>query len=279
MQALRDSGMRECTFKPEVSAVSLQLVNASGSTFWQRNQPKSAEAAAPPPPPPPAECTFKPDIGNAEQILAVSRPQMLVEDQQSQAVRLSAQDAAAQEASRAAAAAVQHARFTFKPHIDAVSDSIAPPSNVDTLSAPKQPSKQQLAWAEEAAAREAAECPFAPQLGASTRRITSHSNGSWKQFSLNAADMHSLSQRITELRSKRDVAAKRAASRQAFQELKECTFAPRLTKPKRRTNKPVIVNGLGNHLKRHTRRAPAHTHDASPSARPSITQVQPFHFS
>ena len=279
LQALRDKEMQECTFTPAVSAVSRQLVEASGKDFWQRNNPRRDSGAAAAPPPPPQNCTFRPDIGNAKQILAISRPQVLLEDQMAQATRLSAQDAAAQDASRAAAQALEEERFPFKPHIDAVSHSIAPPSNLDVLSAPKQPSKQQQSWAEQAAERQARECTFAPHLNASTRRITSQDDGSWKKFSLHASDVHSLSARISEMRSRRDAAARRSASRQAFAELKECTFRPRLTRSKPQNNKPVIVSGLGNHLRRHAGRQVMQPPAPSASARPSITKAAPFRLS
>jgi len=276
LQALRDKDMEECTFTPSVSAVSKKLAEASGQDFWQRNVPACEQQPVKPPPPPP-QCTFTPDIGNAAQILAATRPELLVEAQSARAERLSLGDAAQLAENKAAVQAAELHRYPFRPQLDAVSDTIAPPSSIASLSQPKQASKQQEAWARAAAAKHAEQCTFTPTLAKKSQQITSSSTGTWRDFSLNAKDVESLSARISQMRDQRAAASKRASGQQAFRELQECTFKPKLSKRVPANTKPVIVHGLGNHLSRLARHRPTGTQDKlRQPPRPSITQPAPF---
>ncbi len=276
LQQIRDDEMKECTFKPEVSSVSEQLVRLRGQNFWDRNDAAVRSELENKAQIDPENCTFKPSIGNAHQVLAATRPERLLEQPAQRWQRLSVHDARAAADRKHAMGEAQLNQWAFQPKIDAVSAKIATTSSIEALSQPREPSAKQQGWhmAREAWLRK--HCTFAPQLNKHSKKITSN-DGVWKSYSLQATNPDTLLERIASIRASKAAAAQAAQQRQEFAELQECTFAPQTeTQTKRGTRQPVVVNGLGKHLQRQQALQHKTQHTPPPAPKTSITIPQPF---
>jgi hypothetical protein len=67
------------------------------------------------------ECKFRPDIGNADEILALTRPQLVTETDGARVQRLSVEESAHRARTQAEARKEYYDKFTFKPEINASS--------------------------------------------------------------------------------------------------------------------------------------------------------------
>ncbi|CEG46969.1 uncharacterized protein PHALS_03637 [Plasmopara halstedii] len=205
--------------------------------------------------------TFKPDIGNADDVLRRLRPDRSTESSRQKLYRLAYNDHRKAELKRQRIQQAQHAQYTFKPEINPISKALGRSSTLEELSHPVLDIKSQLmpphepptagkSPASKAVMRQhfankrfrsrialemeeasTAECTFRPRLVASKYRI-----GSARALKLEPRSKkmewqsgHLLHQIEAERKSKADeIEAKRNI--QELKELKECTFQPNLRK-------------------------------------------------
>ncbi|DBA05429.1 TPA: hypothetical protein N0F65_007591 [Lagenidium giganteum] len=232
--------------------------------------------------------TFKPDIGNAEEVLKQMRPQLLSEKQADKLYRLIYDDPKKLEMKKQRLREEYYSQYSFKPDINPVSkalcraaklgdDGASPSKNTSTrspepddafapVSRPRFRSRVVLEMNE----AEEAECTFKPNVASkprvcfSTSKIEakpSNTKSLWKSDNILHMIEAQRQQRDDELEAKRNA--------RELEELRECTFQPRISRksellsrkqkhessvdPDRaprssKRERPVIVRGLGRFL-------------------------------
>lgn len=213
----------------------------------------------------PAEaCTFTPDIGNADAVLAAARPERVAEAQAGAAERLSHAEGAARDAAIAAAQEAFYAQFSFKPAISAASRALGTAHTVDELLGNEKGARVRLRAAALAEAEFRAKHPFQPVLVAGDP--VPAPEGSSAAASARApplrlavaSDPEHVTERIAEHAAASAAALEAARRRAEYEELKACTFAPQtaasqasLARAKAAVEADggvVVVHGLGRHL-------------------------------
>lgn len=246
-----DEDAEELRFEPEVCPTSEQIVGslermgAMDGNFIERQQEWAArveyarqlqaeqfrEAEG---------CTFTPDTGNAEAVLARSRHVgILGETNQERYERLSAEDAARREELAASLAEEHYGKYPFQPKVTEpakrqISGSFPAHkrlSNDNSKEVAREEVKRQLAQAE------GQECTFQPKIN---RHLCPKRSGSPEE----------LIDRIDEFRQRREALAQQRKHAEDLRELSECTFQPAVkrTSPSTFQRGPVVVRGLGRHL-------------------------------
>ncbi|PRW56897.1 hypothetical protein C2E21_4317 [Chlorella sorokiniana] len=290
------------TFSPAINPASERLLEDSTTVpsdfqerlryYSLRKQLKQRAAAAAAG----AEaCTFRPDTGNAVQVLALSaaRAGQVLESEQERYERLAGEEAARLAAKRAAKEAEVYGSMDFKPQLNPRSLALAPAGSggVQALaSADRQRAKLEELRAEEEA-RQRAECTFQPDT--SKPRVKGYYNeyqppqpsatlsiaGAAKQ------GFEGLTQRIAEYQAERDARAAAARAEEEEQRLRECSFAPDINRTRVQAKGPVLVRGLDRHLELRQladrRRAEADARaarvfHANPRTKQGATVPQPF---
>jgi len=212
-------------------------------------------------------CTFSPDVGNADEVLAVARPAAVLETAADRVQRLAVEEVERRRASRQAAAAAAASQFDFKPAINAVSRQIGRAHTVEEHVSNERAKRARMAAAAAAEADFRAAHTFHPTLVAAPHGPAfpaadgaGEGDGGGTAFRLAAAaDPAGLGERIeAHLRDKaqRLEVARRAAE---YEQLRECTFHPATNAPtaaQRRVDAGgddavptvVVVRGLGKFL-------------------------------
>jgi hypothetical protein len=207
-----------------------------------------------------AACTFKPDIGNADEVLTLTRPERMLEATDTLVERLGKQDVSRKNADLDKRREEHFSQFTFKPEINAESRARGRAHTVEELKNNDRGARARLKAAALVEADFIAKHPFHPVLVA-TDAPPSPGGGARAAVAARicvTSDPERVSEQVAEVlaaaEAKREVARKRAE----FDELKSCTFAPEthvskvsLAKLKHAAEIDggvVIVRGLGRHL-------------------------------
>ena len=191
------------------------------------------------------DCTFHPDTGNAERVLANSkRVVRLGETPKERIARLAFLEKQQKEAKQALAEENYHKQFTFKPKLSATAKTKKPTPLNDLVTNPKGVQVRAVA---EAAAREAfvSECTFEPNVGAK------HADARRRPFQVDYSKQGGITARIREYRREKEICLQEARNEKEFKELEECTFSPTRgeeIKPKPTKGVTEVVPGLGRHL-------------------------------
>ena len=192
------------------------------------------------------DCTFHPDTGNAERVLANSkRVGRLGETPKERIARLAFLEKQQKEAKQALAEENYHKQFTFKPKLSATAKTKKPTPLNDLVTNPKGVQVRAVA---EAAAREAfvSECTFEPNVGAK------HADAAPRPFQVDYSKQGGITARIREYRREKEICLQEARNEKEFKELEECTFQPnagvKKSKPKPTKGVTEVVPGLGRHL-------------------------------
>jgi hypothetical protein len=201
--------------------------------------------------------SFKPDIGNAEEMLAVLRPERVLESQAARLERLAVKDAqdkaAALEAQQRAAAAA----YTFKPEINSVSRALGKAHTVEELNANETGARAKLKAAAVQEAEFLAKHPFKPALVSSATAAAAAAAGSADSGA--AAPHHEpLPERVAEVKAVVEAKREELRRKAEYDELAPCTFAPsteaskaslaKLKQAAAENGGVVVVRGLGRHL-------------------------------
>ncbi|KAI7837508.1 hypothetical protein COHA_008644 [Chlorella ohadii] len=291
-----------CTFSPAINPASERLLEDSStvpSDFQERLRyyslrkqlkQRAAVAAADT-----EACTFRPDTGNAVQVLALSaaRAGQVLESEQERYERLAGEEAARLAAKRAAKEAEVYGSLAFKPQLNPRSLALAPAGSggVEALaSADRQRRKLEELVAEEEA-RQRAECTFQPDT--SKPRVKGYYN-EYQPPQPNAAlsiagaakqGFEGLTQRIAEYQAEREARAAAVRADEEERRLKECSFAPDINRSRVEAKGPVVVRGLDRHLELRqlaerqrveAEARAARVFHANPRAKQGATVPQPF---
>lgn len=210
--------------------------------------------------------TFAPDIGNADEVLAFTRPSLVHETPEQRVARLAAEGKKRrhwQEAKKRE----YLSQFSFKPQVNELSRALGRTSTVEQLYSNEEGRRRQEELKNAAAAEFAQAHPFQPKLSTSRRRTTSvtrSSRDSSKGASSDDASAHmshsasKMSDRIAAYIAKKELAVETARHRAEYEELSACTFKPDVSESLQRyeqmkkhteaTGGVVVVRGLGRHL-------------------------------
>ncbi|KAL4451782.1 hypothetical protein ABPG75_007444 [Micractinium tetrahymenae] len=297
-----DGDSSACTFAPAINRTSERLLEDSSTVptdfqerlryYSLRRQAKEAAAQAA------ADadaCTFRPDTGNAVQVLALSasRAGNLLESPQERYERLALEEAARRTARRAAKEAEVYGSLEFRPQLNPRSLAMAPGGSggVEALaSAEKKRRKlEELRRAEEE--RRRAECTFRPDT--SKPRV----KGYYDEYQPPAANavisisaaakqgFEGLTQRITDYQAEREARAAAARAAEEEHKLKECSFTPDINRRRVEAKGPVMVRGLDRVLelkqlaerqKAEAAERAARVFNANPRAKQGATVPKPF---
>lgn len=193
-------------------------------------------------------CTFQPAIGNAEQVLAHTRPALVTESAEERYERLASRDKVTIDTVRAAMQEEYYRQFSFEPELNPVSRRIGRTRTVAEHASDleRQRARERAALALEH--ERSKECTFQPRLETDPDRVLEHATH--PVFRLNPTDTEGMGDRIRgvlEERERRKEAARREAE---YEALKECPFIPETHagKPVAEPEGPVVVRGLGRHL-------------------------------
>lgn len=226
------------------------------------------------------ECTFRPDIGNAEHVLDKLRPERLGETREELLKRLAADDRIQIEARRQEISEEHYSRFKFKPVINEQSRKRGVALTIDEHVRNERNGavKERAVAAAEAEFRE--KHTFQPTLVAATP-----DEEDIARYRLDVANPKALGEKVDRLQRQRE--AKLAETRRAleYQQLRGCTFAPSTNPAKpREPEGPVVVRGLGRflELKEMSKRLDAERSEREAAAfdvKRSAMNASPFHLS
>lgn len=199
-------------------------------------------------------CTFSPDIGNADEVLALTRPALVAETDAQRVARLAREDAAAVAAARRAVSEGYYSQFTYTPAIDPISRAVGRSRTAEQRHRNDEGAAAR-ARAAEAVERQFAEAhPFKPTLvaggvGGGGRRgskaydggsevgsptasgdgadVTASTATGGNPYRLAvASDPAGVAARIAALQRAKADAMERLRRQVEYDQLKECTFAP-----------------------------------------------------
>ena len=229
---------------------------------------------------------FQPQIGKSEEIVAASRPDQFVETAAERINRLYREDTEVREYRRIAREKELYRDLTFEPVIDPVSKHLARPSTLDELVDNRRGLAVREAVRKRVQAEQEAICTFKPKIAeyvpegqfiggdgglygwdpAHARQsmdhsaISTHTTASVvaSKQTINMHEPEKMAQQIrAQMLAKEEKRRQELMSRE-IDELRECTFAPRVVPPPS-TNKSLVltselegnvpvIRGLGRHL-------------------------------
>lgn len=129
------------------------------------------------------DCTFRPDIGNADDVLLARRPGRIVESQQATLERLTYRDSKQKEMAQTAMQEEYYSKFTFKPELNTVSRRLVPKAqSVDQLVANERGQRVREEAVTRAEAERLQDCTFKPEI-CKTVRSTSQGRSAHPSFS------------------------------------------------------------------------------------------------
>ena len=164
---------QDCKFRPSISETSREIASKTGprGTFLERqiareSQRKENYMKDLAKRQPSRQCTFKPEIGNADAVLMCLRPERINETTKERANRLSVQDRESILKERKRLEREIYSDCTFKPRIDKNSRAIAPiKSNITDIDMQfKKATKKRRDAIKQASEEFRKQCPFKPTL-------------------------------------------------------------------------------------------------------------------
>jgi len=240
----------ECKFRPSISETSRQIASkAVKGSFLERqiareSQRKENYMRDLAKRQPSRQCTFKPEIGNADAVLMCLRPERINETAKERTNRLSVQDREAIAKERKRLEREVYSEYTFKPRIDKHSRAIAPTkSDVTNIKVQSKRAAKKRRDAIKQASEEFRErCPFKPTL--MTRRGRRNDDD-------HLEDDAERMRKIEIRRAQREQKLAQERKEKMDKELSDCTFRPnvnRVEKKKKKTKGPIVVRGLGRFM-------------------------------
>ena len=255
----------ECTFKPRLTANSARIVAESeffsgpNRDFLHRQHSFAKKSAReledisqarekPTFRPASSHSSFlagKPGGGAEDCFTPRSEGGRSVASLQNTIDRLTYVDKERTEALRENLASQYHGQFSFKPEINPVSKILGRAMSVEELAANERNKrvKAEAARQSEEAFRET--CTFKPKLvknrASSVGRVRSK---------IDLKEPEELMDRITQYRKEKETKLEHTRRIMEYEELKDCTFTPSITRSRPATAKkgPVVVRGLGRYL-------------------------------
>jgi hypothetical protein len=202
------------------------------------------------------ECSFRPDIGNATEVLKQSRHRSVIVDasQKDATERLAYLDKLRMEKNRRETKEQLDARFKFKPTINAKSRALVTRATpFEELTHEKQPSKEQVQVLQDREADFRRKHSFKPQISKTTRLIAAQRIRPDDQHAKYRLDggktTRSILQHIEKDKHARERRLDSARKAHEYHEMKECTFHPKIVGPVvKPASGPVLVRGLARFM-------------------------------
>ena len=207
-----------------------------------------------------SSCTFKPDIGNADEVLTLTRPERMLEAQGARVERLGKEEVFRKNTELAKAQETHFSQFSFQPEINAESRARGRAHTIEELKNNERGARAKLKAAAIVEAEFISKHPFRPVLVATD---APPSPGGGKGNTIVAricvtSDPEHVSERVAEVIAAQEAKREAARKRAEFDELKLCTFVPETAVSKTSLAKMkqsaeidggvVVVRGLGRHL-------------------------------
>jgi len=196
-------------------------------------------------------CTFRPDIGNSNEILENSHTKSAVYENESRAdtyERLAFKDREDIEANREILEEEIYAGLDFKPKINRMSKMLAKGKRRDiydlVYDENREMAKMEQIQLDEERFQEA--CTFTPQ------KFTKSSN-KWQlpENHIDLSDTKSLIKKLEDKRKRKESRIQKKKAEKEFEDIKHCTFAPDTYKmPVKAPNGPVLVRGLSKFMEK-----------------------------
>lgn len=185
--------------------------------------------------------TFKPEIGNAEEVLIYKRPDLVLETEEERIERLSKKDFDKTQNIRKKVADEYYGQFSFHPDVNKKSKLLARSSSCSKLYNSDKEKEERLKKLEEEKERKyREECTFKPDL-----HYTKKQNELVDDYYRN--QLKYAEKTYNNLREKEKLIIQNKREKE-MEELKECTFKPKIQPPPKKGDKLVLVNGLGRYL-------------------------------
>ena len=186
------------------------------------------------------ETWFQPDVNaRSARILAKKQNSRLYETPQDKVHRLAIADAERRAAYRTAAAEEKMAEMSFQPTIDPVSKRLAPSTTDAEKSINFRGRRTRMHAEQKAQVRFLQQHSFHPTLATpqSSRDAMTPRKGAIEASQEYPERRKSFEERRRQLRAEKEL-----------EEMRECTWTPKVNKRRPQQQKPVVVRGLGRHL-------------------------------
>lgn len=199
-------------------------------------------------------CTFRPDTGNAVQVLALSatRAGNLLENERERYERMAGEEGDRLAAKRAAKEAEVYGGMDFRPQLNRRSLAMAPAGSggLDALASADKRQRKLEELRRVAEEQRRAECTFQPDT--SKPRV----KGYYDEYQPPAANavisianaakqgFEGLTQKIADYQLEREARSAAVRAEEEAKKLKECSFAPDINRRRVEAKGPVVVRGL-----------------------------------
>jgi hypothetical protein len=208
-------------------------------------------------------CTFKPNIGNAEEVLGVLRPSLLKESTGERVSRMSRAEPRERQEKLQAKREEYYSQFHHAPELNPLSRALGRALTVEELVSTERNRRVKQRVAAQVTKARLQECTFKPKLhqGTPATRKDVHGNvirGERPRGAREGADLgdpSTITQRTEFARALREEELEGARREREMQQLQDCTFVPALDKPLvpqggvgAAAGGPVVVRGLGRFL-------------------------------
>ncbi|GAB4819424.1 hypothetical protein N2152v2_006470 [Parachlorella kessleri] len=249
-----------CTFSPALNPASQRLLDDSASVpsdfkerlryYSQKRDLKQRQLQAEQDA---QSCTFRPDTGNAVEVLAFSeRAGNLLETEAERYERMALDEAARLEAKRAAKEQEIYGGMNFKPRLNPKSLRMAKSSTVEELASTDKVARKvaQLKAEEEQRLRQ--ECTFRPNTAKPPVRGYGYEYEPAPQpkarLAIAGQGFENLVDRIHEYQAEKEAKAARVKEEEERRQLRECSFVPEINKQPVKAKGPVVVRGMERYL-------------------------------
>ena len=256
------SKQQELSFQPNISATSRDIVSTNsdfmgpnGTNFVkrqemlmkkkinQRNVTIKNNMLR-------SECTFKPNVGSATEVLRHTRPHRLNESNLERIERLSKQDVQnKQQKMKILQKRYFEKNCTFAPKINEISKSLAKSKTVQELTDNRKSRQMKHDIAVRREEELKRQCTFQPKVNTSKKAKEIVQNLPASQYRVNVNEPTKIVKAIATYKKDRETKLRQTRQEVEYEAMKECTFAPDTGGHKvPKSSGPVVVRGLGRYL-------------------------------
>ena len=238
---------KDCTFQPKINPTSEMLVEDQDVSFLERQNKhivrreqrlmqKMRESCN--------EYTFKPDIQTTSDVLKKSRHSARENETMKERVeRMSRKESKLQENKKDNIKDEYYKQFSYKPKVNKISDKLArstPLSELVQNQRHKLKMKKVTAKVEQETMKE---CTFKPSIAPRSRSMTPQPSRR-----ILVSEPETLTERAKEREMQREAAMEEIRKSRDFEELRDCSFTPKINRRVIKAKGPVVVRGLVRHL-------------------------------
>ena len=195
------------------------------------------------------DCTFQPNIGNADQVLKETGHHTIGETFLERIERMAHVDAERKKAQQQQAEHQFYSQFTFEPRTNRKPVQGREGNVYEALYKNEAGTRAKQQLVDAAEEKFEMEHTFRPDVELGYNR-KQYSEGQLDKWQLKLSEPDQISLKIEQQRAEREAKIEESRRHREFEELKECTFQPNVCKKWRakEESEPIIVRGLGRHL-------------------------------